>query len=329
MGAVLADMPPGELGVRSAVLTVPLLGLDLAVFWALCRRIKLPIAPLERIDDVAWVASLAAALYVANRTLPVEVAGLASTAGLLMLRFLRDHAGEGIRQGQLRKQSIRLEAVAPFAGLSIALLTTRLVTPLATLMTDLWTVSPLEGWPAFAPFQHVSAWLILVAAITLVARGHAGRWRALVLTAGRAARLPAAVTLLFTVIAQWMVASSMTASLAGAWSQVAGVWAPVAGPLFAAVTGFLTGSVVATHGLIMPLQTALAGHTRFDPYWMAAIQNTAGSALSMLSPVRVAMVCAIAGASGEEGEVYARMAPLGVSTALFLAAVAAVLSGFA
>ncbi|MBN9268403.1 MAG: L-lactate permease, partial [Hyphomicrobium sp.] len=91
-----------------------------------------------------------------------------------------------------------------------------------------------------------------------------------------------------------------------------GSLAVVMTPLLAGALGFLTGSSNATNGLLMRSQVSLADD-RVAPVWIAALQNTASAAMTMLSPVRVAMGCALVGRSNLQREVYTQAWPLGAA----------------
>ena len=75
----------------------------------------------------------------------------------------------------------------------------------------------------------------------------------------------------------------------------------------------------------MPSQAALAVENQLSIAWVAALQNTAAAALTMLSPVRVAMGCALAGSPHLERAVYAQAWPLGASPILVLTIAAGLL----
>ena len=64
---------------------------------------------------------------------------------------------------------------------------------------------------------------------------------------------------------------------------------PLSVPLFAGVGGFLTGGGSAANAMLMPMVTALARAIAVDPAWIAAVQNSVCTNLTMLSPIRVSM----------------------------------------
>jgi lactate permease len=121
-----------------------------------------------------------------------------------------------------------------------------------------------------------------------------------------------------------MADSSMAQGIADGVRRALGSLAVIVTPLLAGALGFLTGSSNATNGLLMRSQVSLAdGHVAL--VWIAALQNTAAAALTMLSPVRVAMGCALVGQSDLQRTVYTQAWPLGAAALGVFACVAAFL----
>jgi lactate permease len=114
----------------------------------------------------------------------------------------------------------------------------------------------------------------------------------------------------------------MAAKLALGFHQALGPAAVISSPWLAGVFGFLTGSANATNGLLMISQAALVAEIGFPLVWAAARQNTAAAALTMLSPARLAMACALVGDRTLERPTYARAWPLALGAMLALSFVA-------
>jgi lactate permease len=316
VGAALIHMPLAALGMRSALLSVPILVAELAVFWSLAARFCAPASAKEKLDDLLWLAALLALLAAANRYASVEVAGVAATGLLLPLRYLRD------ARPSLAAARRAVAQAAPYLALTLLLLATRLVAPLAAVLRGAWAIQPYGDLPAFAPLHHASVVLVAVALCYGGAMGALRRWRDILARLWRSARTPVAVTLVFVVMAQLMAAAGIAQRLAEGWSDVAGPLALAATPLFGAAAGFLTGSNVASNGMMLPLQAALAASAGADPTWIAAVQNVAGSDFTLLSPIRVAMATALLGLVRTEREIYRLLAPLAATVILVLLAAA-------
>jgi lactate permease len=62
--------------------------------------------------------------------------------------------------------------------------------------------------------------------------------------------------------------------------------------------------------MLMPMVTALARAIAVDPAWVAAVQNSICTNLTMLSPIRVSMGAAILALATPESVLYRRAWPL-------------------
>ena len=77
------------------------------------------------------------------------------------------------------------------------------------------------------------------------------------------------------------------------------------------------------NGLLVPSHAALAAAAGVDAKWMAAIQNAAASALTMLSLLRLSIGCALVGRPELERRAFAQAWPLaGSALAILLGAAA-------
>jgi len=316
VGAGIAGMPLAELGVRSAILSAPLLFGYLLVFWVLVAQEGWKVSAAQRLDDVLWIAALAVMLYLANRYIAVETGSLMATSILLVLRYWRD-----VRPTPEAWRTM-IRTATPYAMLTGILLATRAFPTVAESLRHLWIWQPGTDFPAFPVFYHVSFWLLVSAVIFGAMRRLAGRrWAAAFEGTWKNAKIPIAVTLVYVVMAQFMGASGIAASLAQSWASITGNYAVFATPLFAAIAGFLTSSNIGSNAMVMPIQSGLASHGQYDLGWVAALQNTTGSNFTMLSAARVAMGCSLLGNKVTEHAVYARAYLLGVAVILIMGAV--------
>ena len=102
----------------------------------------------------------------------------------------------------------------------------------------------------------------------------------------------------------------MAQQIAEAMRAAVGRGAAIAVPLFAGVGGFLTGGGSAANAMLMPMVTALARALALDPAWIATIQNSVCTNLTMLSPIRISMGAAILSLVASDGALYRRAWPL-------------------
>lgn len=320
VGAALAGLPLHTLGLASALLTVPLLGGYLWLFWRLAAAEGLHPNASQRLDDLLWIAALGGLLVLCNDAVAVPIAGLLATGLLLVPRHWRDQR-PSLTQWRAAARSAR-----PYLLVTGLLLVTHTLPPLRHTLEHLWVWQPVPGWPAFPPFYEVSFWLAVTAlGYGLATRLDAAHWQALVADTGRMAWPPARTTVLFVVMAQLMSDGGIAGRLAAGWHAAAGNAALYAAPLLGGLAGLLTASNTASNALLMPLQTALAGGDPRLLTWLAAAQNLAGSNLTALSPIRIEMAVALAGLAGGTAHVYSRAWPLGALALLLLTAMLAVL----
>jgi lactate permease len=321
VGAHLSGLSTVELGFRSALLTIPLLAAWLLLFWRLAAQAGLRSTGAARVDDAAWLVAMAALLIVTNLTLDAEVAVVAAVGPLIALRFWRDMrpTAAGWRQA--------VRTAAPYAALSAVLIAARAIAPLRAVLTAHVVVQPpLAEAPAWPVLLHPALWLVVVAIAAAVAERHGNAVGPAIRETWHRGHKPLLATLLFLVMAQLLAGSGIARGLATALLNGLGPAAAVTiSPLFAAIGGVLTGSTTGSNGLFMPSQVALGAAAGIDIAWLAAVQNTAASAATLLSPIRVAMGCALLGHAEFERPTYRAAWPLGVVPLALMMVAAAVL----
>lgn len=320
VGSHLSGLPTATLGVRSALLTVPLLAIWLALFWRFAAAAGFPTTVRQGLDDVAWTAAAALFLIATNRLLDAEVAAVGALGPLIALRFWRDN---GTSRATWR---IATRAASPYAALALVLIAGRAVPALRDVLGTRFVIQPpLPGASAWPVLLHPFVWLLLIPMAHAVA---VGRPRAIVpglAATWRRGQRAIGATVLFLVMAQLIAGSGVARGLADALLASVGPAAAItAVPVFAAIGGLLTGSTTGANGLFMPSQVALGTAAGLpDISWLAAVQNTAASAATMLSPIRVSMGCAWLGQPGMERSTYRTGWPLGVLPFLLLIVAAA------
>jgi len=319
VGSTLSGLPSALIGSWSALLSVPLLAGYLVFFWTFAAHAGFAITPRHRVADGLWLALAALALLLSNRNLATEIALIASLGPVFVLHTLvHDRPASGTWRAVARR-------AAPYVALTVVLIATRTVPLLTAWLGGLLVWKPFADQPALLPLYNPGFWLFAIGLAALVAQANAvALVRVLHETAGRAWR-PAAITLVFVVMAQWMSASGIAVTLATQAYDAFGVAALAASPLLAAIGGFLTGSNAVSNGMMMPIQAALGLHADLPDGFLAGVQNTTGSNFTLLSPMRVAMGCALAGAAITERDVYARAWPVGAFVLLMMVLAVAVM----
>ena len=309
LGSALSGFPPELLGWWSAVLSVPLLAGYLVFFWRFAAHAGFRIDAEHRVADALWLAAGAGLLVLANRILATEIALLAAFGGLFVAHMVVHDRPQDWRD--LVRRS------GPYVALTVVLIATRTVPPLTASLSTYAAVKPFTGQPALAPFYNPGFWLFAIGFLTLVVHTQAAKASIILHEMAMRAWRPAAITLVFVVMAQWMSASGIAASLAAQAYAAFGSVALAASPVLAALGGFFTGSNAVSNGMMMPIQAELGRHADLPEGFLAGVQNTTGSNFTLLSPMRVAMGCALAGAVTDRA-VYARAWPLGAFVLLVM-----------
>lgn len=318
IGAALADLSPAGLGTRSAALTAPLLLGWLAMFWRAAHAAGIAAGAAECMGELCWIGGITALLVLCNHAVGPEVAGVAALGSLIALRFCLHERPSAER---LWTAAI---ACAPYVALILGLAASRVLPSLKRMLEDAATLRPFADGPVFHPLTHPATWLMLTGCLTALVVKPAAVARAADLACRRGCR-PVLTILLFLAMAKLTTASGMAEALGQGVRQALGSAALLAVPVLAGIFGFMTGSGNASNGLLMQAQVSLGRETHLEIAWIAAIQNTAAAALTMLSPARVAMGCAIAGVPHLERTVYAHAWPFGAIAMAILVGASAIL----
>ncbi len=312
VGAVFSGLTPQALGVWSAVVSVPLVLGWLVLFWWFAGRAGLESGRKHQLTELGWIAAMLAALILANQGLGPETAALAALGPLIVLQFWRDERPS-------RGHWLSLLPVAlPYAFLILALALTRAVPALNDVLREAIELRPIDGMIGWFPLLHPGSWLLAVGLLYLLLLRRAGAVPRIAATTWRQGWRAIVTIGSFLVMAQVMADSGTAQSLADGLVLALGAGALVATPLLAGVFGFVTGSSNATNALLMTSQVNLSAQHGVSPLWIAAIQNVAAAALTMLSPARVSMGCALTGEKKLEGQIYARAWSLGIVPILLL-----------
>ncbi len=306
ISAAIAGVPVDDLTWRIAFIIAPILLVMLPVYWRIAQGTGITIDRAQRIEDAAAVVALALLLIVTNAILPIELAGLAALAPVLLFRLWHSEGSALFTAASLRRG-------IPYAILMGLLAITKLIPDvLATLSAPAYT--PGQGAPLFAPLASPAIPLILAAILGCFAHGH---WRGLssgiAPTFAKGARA-CAMTVLLVALAWVIVRSGIAEAFAQAARNSLGESAALLVPMLGALGGYLTGSNTGAGSLAMPVALSVA-RAPDALRWIAAAAIIAGSVFTAFSPVRFAMGQAIAGAGRDDTSKALRaLAPFALAT---------------
>ena len=317
LGAELTKLDPGILGMRTALLMIPLpFGFGL---------VALAMSGGKRALLRWWPAALLAGLVLSagewffSQIPGIELAGiLACTLVMLVLIgygyiFLRRNGEQPVEPVAIPAQEHTIplwQAVAPYIFLTVCLLVTRLIGPLQQWLQSTAVLSipavelrlPLLYTPGF--------WVLLAAlfAVPLLGLNGAGLLAASGRTWGQFAWSAVAI-ISFLAMAEVMGFSGMTTVLGAAAATLGRNYGWIA-PWLGALGGWLTGSNAGGNAMFALLQkdTSLRAGLPLD--WIMGAQNSAGSIVTVVSPARTILATTTVGLPGKEGTILRTLGPL-------------------
>lgn len=317
VAAAFARTDPTTLSVHSSLIYALLNACWLPLYWRLAAQAAIGAPTRELVSEALWLGAGLTLAIGATALLGPEIALLAAYGPLIVLRFLIDERPDS---SAARRAFLR---ILPFALLIGWLVLTRLVPPLDRFLIEVGRVQPFAGAPAWSPLFHAGSWLIIGGIVTAILRGYARSLAGEARAAWKTGRLAVLSILTFSAMAEVLSGSGIAAGLAEGMFQTFGRASAILMPLVSAAYGALANSGNAANGLFMPSQVSLAVEAGLNVAAVIALQHAAALSLNMISPVRMSIVCSLAGTPGREREAWQIMMPFTAATilALLLAAI--------
>lgn len=299
---------PNTLALNTSVFLVAFHVFWLPLYWFMANAAGVTADWRERANEAAWLGASLAAVIGATALLGPETAMLAAYGPIIVLRYIVDERPD--RAALV----LALNRMAPFVFLIGWLVVTRMVTPMAQFLSETARLQPFLGVPAWSPLFHAGTWLIVGAILTGVLRGHRAAFGSEIKAAWKTGRLAVLTVITFSMMAELLSGSGVAAGLANGLFDAFGTWAVVLTPQISAVFGALANSSNAANGLFMSSQVSLATDAGLNIAAVIALQQAAALSLNMISPVRMSIVCSLAGTPGRERDAYRIMLPFAAST---------------
>ncbi|ODT22669.1 MAG: hypothetical protein ABS35_14280 [Kaistia sp. SCN 65-12] len=306
VGAAFARTDPTTLAVDASFFFVAFNLLWLPIYWRMADRAGIMAGWRERTSEAVWLGASLALVIAATAILGPEVAMLAAYGPIIVLRYLVDERPD---RDALKRAFNRM---LPFAVLIGWLVVTRLLPPLAHVLEQTGRLEPFAGAPEWSPLFHAGTWLVVAAVLTGLLRGHAAAFPAEIRAAWKTGRLAVLAIMTFSMMAELLSGSGIARGLAAGLFEAFGRWSVVLTPIISAVFGALSNSGNAANGLFMSSQVSLATAAGLNVAAIIALQHVASLSLTMISPVRISIVCSLAGTPGRERQAYRAMLPFGV-----------------
>ncbi|WP_220474102.1 L-lactate permease [Aurantiacibacter xanthus] len=308
IAAALARADPTTLAVNASLFLVVFNILWLPLYWRMADKVGIAADPRECASEAAWLGLCLVSVVAATAVLGPETAMLASYGPIIVLRYLVDERPDR------RTLARSVQRMMPFVVLIGWLVATRLFAPLTHVLEQAIRIAPFAGLPAWSPLFHAGTWLIVGAVLTGLLRGDAAIFGAEIRSAWKTGRLAIVTVMTFAMMAELLTGSGVAEGLATGMASALGAWAVVLTPQLSAIFGALANSGNAANGLFMSSQVNLAISTGLNVKAVVALQQAAAQSLNMISPVRMSIVCGMAGTPGREREAYRTMFPFGIAT---------------
>jgi lactate permease len=303
VGAAFARTDPTALALHTSYIYLAFNILWLPIYWRMAERADIGAGWRERVSEAIWLVGSLGLAIIATAFLGPEPAMLAAFGPAIVLRYLID---ERPNRAALM---IAARRMLPFTLLIGWLALTRLSPPLNQFLQTSWSINPFVGAPVWAPLFHAGTWLLVAAVLTAILRGHKRAFPVEIAATWRTGRLAVFTVVVFAMMAELLTRSGIAGGLARGMYEIFGVWSVTVTPLISAVFGALANSGNAANGLFMPAQLSLATEAGLDIAAVVALQHAAALSLNMVSPVRMSIVCHLAGTPGHERDAYRAMMP--------------------
>ncbi len=303
VGAAFARMDPTALALRTSAIYLIFNVLWLPIYWRMADRAGIGADWGERLSEMLWLVGSLGLAIIATAFLGPEPAMLAAFGPAIVLRYLIDERPNRAQLGTAAQRML------PFTLLIGWLAATRLMPPLHQNLQTLWSIQPFAGAPIWWPLFHAGTWLVLAAILTGLLRGHRHALTREIGSAWTTGRLAVLTVIVFSMLAELLSRSGIANGLARGMFDTFGVWSVTVTPMISAIFGALANSGNAANGLFMPAQLSLATEAGLDVAAVVALQHAAALSLNMVSPVRMSIVCQLAGTPGRERDAYRAMLP--------------------
>jgi len=303
VAAAFARTDPTTLAVNASFFQVALNVLWLPLYWRMADKAGVVGSGRERLSEAIWLGGSLALLIVATALLGPEVAMLSAYGPVIVLRYFVD------KQPARADLLLAMRKMAPFALLIGWLVAIRLISPLAEFLLQAGRMQPFSGAPAWSPLFHAGTWLVLGAVLTACLRGYPSTLKEETLLAWKTGRLAVLAVINFSMMAEILAGSGIAEGLGAGIYHGFGRGAVVVTSLLSAGFGALANSGNAANGLFMSSQVSLATEAGLNVGAVIALQHTSALALNLISPVRMSIVCSLAGTPGRERDAYGVMLP--------------------
>jgi lactate permease len=317
LGATYARTPATTLALYSIIPVFALMCVWLPLFWRTARQAGMGASWQECAKEAGWLVVAFIFLAGATALLGPEISLLAAYGPLIVIRFWMDQRPDMTQIRQVMRR------VLPYACLISALVLSRLIAPVSDFLSHFLPVQPFDNLPAWAPLFHAGSWLLLAAVVTAVLRKRVQFLSAEIKSSWQSAQAAIVSVFLFAMMAEILSGAGISQTFANGMFAVMQQSMVLLTPVLSGGFGILTNSGSAANSLFMTSQLYFAAEAGLSVPLVIALQHVSGCAMSMFSPVRMAIAASLNKAPGHERATYAMMLPYaaGGMAVLFLFAI--------
>lgn len=314
IGATLGNIDLNKMGMGSALMCLPIY-----IYYALLvvyigvgfRALK------KRLFTVLFVGFiLGASVWVCNRFVSVELAGLFGSLTVIFVIFLmikKRNTTHGT--ASLEKESNTIKNITPYLLLIVLLFISRMVIPLKNYLSRTFLLTIEKYNFELSILYSPGFFLCIVCVFTIFFY----RLRVLeisesIISTFKKCYPVIITTFLYVVVSEIMSEAKMIQLLSLLAAQSFGQFYVFVSPLIGAIGGFLTGSNTASNTMFIRLQTETALHIGMSPILVACSQNVSSSLMTMVNPSRVALSCSVCKISTDENEIQKKILFVGLGT---------------
>lgn len=314
IGATLGNVYLDKLGMGSALMCLPIY-----VYYAiLVVYIGVGLSALKkRLFTIIFIGFLlGASVWLCNRFVSVELAGLFGSLTVIFVIFLMiKQSNKTYGATKLEKKSHNIKNITPYLLLIVFLFTSRIVIPLKNYLLSTFTID-FEKYNFELSILYSPGFFLLIVCIFTIFfyRLHLIEIRDSVVSTLRKCYPVIITTFLYVVVSEIMSEAKMIQLLSLLAAQSFGHFYVFVSPLVGATGGFLTGSNTASNTMFIRLQTETALHIGMSPILIACSQNVSSSLMTMVNPSRVALSCSVCKICTQENEVQKKILFVGIGT---------------
>lgn len=317
IGATLGDIPLQELGMGSALMSIPIY-IYFAVLVAYIGAGK--VALKENILQVLFIGFLLGfSVWGCNRFASVELAGIFGSLIVIIVIFIMIKLKHKRRYLTQKSSLSFLKNISPYLLLILLLFTSRIIHPIKDFLSGFLNISIEKYNFQLALLYSPGFFLMLVCIFTLFLfrLNRNAVIDSIKLTLNKCYPV-ILTTFLYIVVSEIMSEAKMIEILSSTAAQSFGQFFIFIAPLIGATGGFLTGSNTASNTMFIRLQTETAVQVGISPLLIACAQNVSSSFMTMVNPSRVALSCSVCKISSLENEIQNKVAFVGIGTLVII-----------